>query len=476
MTMNRRVVASVDIGASGGRVIAAIFDQGHVTLDPIHRFPNGPVHLDGHLRWCITELFEQILVGLTALASKYPEVESIGITTWAVDYGLLDHSGHLIGQPISYRDDRTSAAVNRVHTLITQADLFALNGLQFLPFNTVYQLAEERQSPHWRKVAHVVLLPDLFAYWLTGVLRTEYTNATTTGLVSVQTGDWSADLLALLDIDPSLFPLIQQAGEPRGKLLSVIADRIGVPASTVVTTVGSHDTASAVVGIPAKTERVAYIVSGTWSLVGVELFGPILSPEAFDANFTNEGGVDGRTRFLRNVGGLWLLQESMRTWAEQGTPYELQSLLEEAARLPPGGSQVDVEDEAFITPGDMPTRIANAVAGWQHPRTPAHVVRCIIDSLAAAYGHAIHDVATISGHTIDEVHIVGGGSQNDLLCQLTADHVGVPVIAGPVEATAMGNALVQARAIGAVTGGLQDLRAMVADSIEFTKFKPRPRS
>jgi rhamnulokinase len=472
--VTRRVVAAIDIGASGGRVMAGIIDAGRVTLDPLHRFPNGPVELDGHFRWNVTALFEQVLDGLSLLAAKYPEVESIGIDTWAVDYGLLNTDGDLLAEPISYRDPRNVDAARRVHARHPHAALFEINGLQFLPFNTLYQLAAEQRQPLWKNARHVVLIPDLLAYWLTGQLRTEYTNATTTGLVDVATLRWSIHLIDRLRIPPSLLPPIEQPGSERGTLLPAIAQRVGMSFSTVVTSVGSHDTASAVVGVPAANPHFAYIASGTWSLVGVELAAPNVTKEALDANFTNEGGVDGRTRFLRNVGGLWLLQECLRSWADDGHPQNLHELLLHAGAIPTGGPQVDVDDNSFIAPGEMPARVEAALvaANQAPPETPAALTRCILDSLAAAYGRTVREASAISGQQVDVIHIVGGGSQNELLCQLTAVATGLPVVAGPVEATALGNVLVQARAIGAAHGELEDLRAMVVASTELTRYEP----
>jgi rhamnulokinase len=440
----------------------------------VHRFPNGVAEVDGHLRWNLTALFEQLLDGLTLLAAKYPDVESIGIDTWAVDYGLLDADGHLLAEPIAYRDTRTDAVIERVHALIPHDELFTTNGLQFLPFNTIYQLAAERAGALWPRVTHVVLLPDLLAYWLTGELRSELTNASTTGLLDIRTGRWSTSLLDRLDIRPAVLPTIEPPGTTRGRVLAGIAQRVGLRPSTVVTAVGSHDTASAVVAVPAARRDFAYIASGTWSLVGQELPAPVVTPAALAANFTNEGGVDGRTRFLRNVGGLWLLQESMRAWAEEGRPQDLQHLLADAEVLPAGGPQIDVDDTGFIAAGDMPARITAAVraAGSALPEGPAALTRCIHDSLAAAYARTLRDAAALSGRRIEVVHIVGGGSQNDLLCRLTAHATGLPVIAGPVEATTLGNVLVQARAIGAAPSTLEELRALVAASTELTRYEP----
>ena len=444
--------AAVDIGASGGRVMRGGVDGERVELEPVHRFANGIVELEGRQRWDLTRLHREVSAGL----EQIPDAESIGIDTWGVDYGLLDAGGKLLAEPVAYRDPRTDAVIADVHALVPPAELYELNGLQFLPFNTLYQLAAEMRAPPWKRAAHAVLLPDLFAYWLTGELRSEQTNASTTGLLDVRTRDWSGALLERLGIPPALFPPIQAPGQLRGT----------TPRGIAVTSVGSHDTASAVVGVPATSERFAYVACGTWSLVGVELEAPVLGEAARAANFTNECGVDGRTRFLRNVGGLWLLQECLRAWRRS----DLDALLATAAALPPGGPQVDVDDAAFIPSGRMPERIA-AAAG-RPSLSPAETVRCVLDSLAAAWARTVRRAAALSGRDVDVLHVVGGGSQNALLCQLTADAVGVPVLAGPVEATALGNVLVQARARGALPGSLEALRAWLAASTAPRRYEP----
>ena len=416
----------------------------------MHRFLNGVVERDGHLRWDLTHIHDEIVEGLQAV----PHAESIGIDTWGVDYGLLDEDGGLIAEPIAYRDDRTARVVDDVHARIPPEDLFAVNGLQFLPFNTIYQLAAELSLERAR---HALLIPDLLAYWLTGELRSEVTNASTTGILDVRTRTWSPSLMSRLGVPADLFPPLEAPGEVRGET------KDGVP----VVTVGSHDTASAVVGVPATTDRFAYIASGTWSLVGLELEAPVVTEAARSANFTNELGVDGRTRFLRNVGGLWLLQECMREWGRN----DLDVLLAEAARVGGGGPMIDVDDPAFIPPGAMPARV---LAAADAPTLePAAIVRCILESLAAGYARTVDQAAALSGTDVEVIHVVGGGSQNELLCQLTADATGRPVVAGPVEATALGNVLVQARTAGAVPDSLEAMRARIAESTPLRRYEPR---
>jgi len=474
--MSERVFAAVDLGASSGRVIAGVVERSEVALHPVHRFPNGAREVDGRLRWDFTGLYGEVLTGLARLAREFPRVESIGIDTWGVDYGLLDAGGALLAEPVSHRDWRTAAVIDDVHARIGREELYQINGLQFTPINTIYQLAAEQRDAFWSKAAHIVLLPDLLAYWLTGELRSEFTDASTTGLMDVRTGDWSPSLLDRLDIPARLLPPVERPGATRGPVRPDLCARLGLPPSTVVTTVGSHDTASAVVAVPATGRRFAYVSSGTWSLVGLELEAPLLTPAARKANFTNEGGVDRRTRFLRNLLGLWLLQESLRTWGERGRSDDLAALLTEAETLPAGGPLIDVADPAFLPPGDMPDRIAAAARArdGRAPSTPAETVRCIVESLAAGYAATVRRASALAGADVEVIHVVGGGSQNALLCRLTADAAGLPVTAGPVEATALGNVLVQARTRGAVPASLEAIRARLARSPAIRRFEPAP--
>ncbi len=474
MSRSGPVLAAVDIGASSGRVMAGRVEDGRVRLEPVHRFDNGAVLRDGHLRWNLTGLFEQVLVGLRALVERFGGAASIGVDTWAVDYGLLGEDGRLLAEPVAYRDHRTDGVAAQVHQRVDAARLYAVNGLQQLPFTTLYQLAAEQEGELWSRVRHAVLLPDLIAYWLSGELRTEVTNASTTGLLDARSRKFDPGLLEELGLSADLFPPLIQPGDMLGHVTPEVAERTGLDPATRLVAVGSHDTASAVVGVPAQDRRFAYVSSGTWSLVGVELEEPVLTPQSRAANFTNEGGVDGRIRYLRNVGGLWLLQESLRTWREQGHDLDADALLKEAAALPPDGPVVDVDDERFIAPGDLPGRVRAACArsGRQVPQEPAALVRCVLDSLAVAYARTVEQAAALSGAEVDVIHLVGGGSRNALLCQLTADLSGIPVLSGPVESTALGNVVVQARALGALKGDLEDLRAALRGGVNLRAYAP----
>ncbi|PYI67955.1 rhamnulokinase [Arthrobacter livingstonensis] len=495
--MTADLFVGIDIGASSGRVIVGRVGTGAVELDVVHRFPNGVVELEGALHWDFDGLFAEVLAGLgkaaERTAARGATIASIGIDTWAVDYGLVDDDGKLAGQPFSYRDGRGATQVARVHELIDPQRMYQATGLQHLPFNTIYQLAAET----YLAGRQALLIPDLLAFRLTGTRRTESTNASTTALLGAVAGEWAIEFLRALNLPADLFPPLVEPGETIGTLLPDIAVHTGLPGETKVVAVGSHDTASAVAAVPAADRNFAYISSGTWSLVGVELDAPVLTEASRLANFTNERGVDGTIRYLRNVGGLWLLSESMRTWAQEhqvmndarspaaqpGLPVpapavlSLQELLAAAGGEPAGGPLIDVDAEEFIAPGNMPARIiaAASATGGALASRPAAVVRCIMDSLAGAYARTVREASALSGQAVDVIHIVGGGSQNTLLCQLTANATGLPVVAGPVEATALGNILIQGRAAGAAPATLTALRAMVAASHPGVRYEPELR-
>ena len=462
-------VAAVDLGATSGRVILGHVSANELSIRPVARFPNTPVRtLDG-LHWNILELYRSVIAGLGAAVREEPTIASVGIDSWAVDYALI-RNGRMLGVPYHYRDDRNHPAVSTVHSIVSPAELYAANGLQHLPFNSVYQLEADRAAGLLDVADSLLLVPDLLAYWMTGRQVAERTNASTTGLVNIATGQWDESLLARLKLPRSLFPELVDAGTTIGPFLPEVAREIAIGAATTVTAVGSHDTASAVLAVPALTADFAYISCGTWGLVGVELEAPELSEAGRLANFTNEGGVDGTVRYLHNVMGLWLLSESVREWERAGAVISLPELLAAAAAVTAPVAVFDANDPRFLAPGGMPARIAEWCRdnGAAVPGSQAEFVRSIVESLASAFVDAVRTAASLSGKTVSVIHIVGGGSQNELLCQLVADRSGLPVQAGPVEATAIGNVLVQARAAGLVSGSRDSLRSLVAAS-----FPPR---
>jgi rhamnulokinase len=459
------VVAGVDLGASGGRVLVARVSSAGVALHEVSRFPNEPVLAGGTLYWDILRLYSSVASGLRDAAASFP-LASAGIDSWGVDYGLLDSSGALVGNPVHYRDQRTSG----VSIPVSAASLYAVTGIQHLPFNTIYQLAASAGTPSLAAASTLLLIPDLLAYWLTGAVGAEVTNASTTALLDVSSRSWAGAVMDQVGIPRGLFPPLRQPGDVIGPV------RV-LPGEVPLLAVGSHDTASAVAAVPAASEAFAYISSGTWSLAGLELSAPVLSEESRLANFTNEAGIDGTVRYLRNVTGLWLLQECLRCWGSSaGTADSLESLLASAAAVPPLRFVIDADDPVFLPPGDMPARIVSwlSARGLPAPSGPAEIIRCILDSLALAYRRALLAAQSLSGRHADVVHIVGGGSRNELLCQLTADAVGLPVVAGPAEATALGNVLVQARALGAAPVSLDGMRALLrgGGGIELRSYAP----
>jgi rhamnulokinase len=468
-------VAAVDLGASSGRVILVDVAPDRLVLHEVHRFANTPVERDGHLRWNIRDLYAGVVEGLRRAVREAPDLAGIGIDSWAVDYGLVDDHGLLLSDPMHYRDARTDGVVARVHERIGAAELYAVTGLQQQPFNTLTQLFSAHDDPDLLAAQRMLLIPDLMTYWLTGQVGAERTNASTTQMYDVTTRQWARHLLERLDLPGRILPELHDAGTIIGPLLADRQAELDSPDGLQVVAVGSHDTASAVVGVPAADRNFAYISSGTWSLVGVELDQPVLTSEAQAANFTNEDGVDGTIRFLRNVMGLWLLQESIRTWSAAGTPIDLADLLDRAAALPALRWVIDPDDPSLLAPGDLPERIAALCrqSGQQPPETPAEVTRTILDSLALAYRVSVRTAAELSGTDVEVIHVVGGGSSNALLCQLTADACGTPVLAGPIEAAAIGNALVQARALGAISGDLAALRSIIRTTQSAKRYEPR---
>lgn len=447
---------------------------GTLELEEAYRFANDPVALPDGLHWDVLRLHHEIIEGLRRAVRLDSSIGSVAVDGWGVDYGLLDPAGRLLGNPYHYRDVRTALGVERVHAVVPRDRLYEITGTQFMPINTIYQLAAALGTAELEHASRLLLMPDLIGYWLSGCAEAEATNASTTGLFDPVAGAWAIDLIRKLGLPTAILPDLVHAGDSLGPIRPEVIADTGLARDAVLTAVGSHDTASAVVGVPADDERFAYVSCGTWALVGVELAAPILGAASQQGNFTNELGVDGRIRYLRNVMGLWLLQESVRAWEREGGRVDLAELLAAAAEMPRGGSVVDLDDPAFLPPGDMPGRIEAQCRATDQPipdSRPA-LVRCILDSLALAFGSAIDDARRLSGLDIACVHIVGGGSRNDLLCQLTADACHLPVIAGPVEATALGNVLVQARAQGLIRGDLAALRSVVRATQTLRRFEP----
>lgn len=465
---------AIDIGASSGRVILGRWDGTRFTLEEIHRFPNGMIERDGHLFWDVNRLWHEVQHGLCTYARHEPSSRliSIGVDTWAVDYGLIDEAGNLIGDPFAYRDARNEGMAERVDAIIPPTELYERTGLQRLPFNTLYQVYAERQGDRLPRAATMLLIPDLFHYWLTGKRVAEYTNASTTMFLDARRRVWATDLLERLGIPTHLLPPLVMPGTPLGPLVLELREALGLPGNITVVAVGTHDTASAVAAVPHLDAQSAYISSGTWSLVGVEHSEPLINEAARRLNVTNEGGVYGTIRLLKNVSGLWLLQECQRCWQADGLNLSWDEIIAQAAAAPAGRSYIDPDAPEFLAVGDMPARIREYCRrnGQPVPETVGEIARCCLDSLALRYREVIDALADLTGQPITTVRIVGGGSQNTLLCQLTADLCRRPVVAGPTEGTALGNILVQAIAMGYLPD-LATARQVAAASVSQTTYR-----
>lgn len=465
---------AIDLGAESGRGVVGAFEDGRLRVEEVHRFPNVGVSLGPSLHWNVYALWEEVREAIRRATAAGP-LASIGVDTWGVDYGLLAEDGTLIGLPHTYRDPRTEGAIESVTRTVSRHELYRRTGIQVLPFNTIFQLhAMVRRSPLAGALASDLLfVPDLFHFWLTGRRATEFTFATTSQLYNPTSGGWDERLLEVAGVRPSLMQEIVLPGTPLGPLTREVRAQTGCTAPVVA--VGTHDTASAVAAVPAVDSRFAYISSGTWSLVGAEVPAPVLSEAAERANFTNEGGVYGTFRLLRNVTGLWLVQGCRRRWGMEGREAYAR-LTEAAAGAEPLAAMVDPDDPAFFNPPDMVAALERRLAetGQRAPSTQGGLVRCVLESLALKYRQVLETLAGIRGEQAAVVHIVGGGSNNGLLCQFTADATGLPVVAGPAEGTAIGNILVQAIAAGAI-GSLDEARAVVRGSFEPARYEPRDR-
>jgi len=459
--------AAVDLGAESGRVVLGRLEGGRVELEEVHRFENRPVRLPDGLRWNLLALFAEALRGLCMAAERTP-LKGIGVDSWGVDYALLDGENRVLGLPFHYRDPRAEGMVEAAHALIDRDELYAVTGIQTMPINTIFQLLADRGTPALAAAQRIALVPDLFNLWLTGRLVNESTIASTTGLLDARAGRWARGVIERLGLPAA--PFAGDPVEPGTTLGPALAHHEGI-GGVPVHVVAAHDTASAFAAAPLADPDAAILSSGTWSLLGLELDTPRLGARAAGFNLTNERGIEGTIRLLRNVMGLWLLQECRRDW--DGPDYDELHRLAEAA--PADVPLFDPDDDGFIAPGGMPERIAAAcrAAGQPAPDGQGEMVRSILTSLACKYRLVLERLERMSGRDVDVVHVIGGGSQSGLLCRLTADVLGRPVLAGPVEATALGNVLVQARATGEL-GSLEELRAAAAASAAPVRYEPGP--
>ncbi len=453
-------ILAVDLGASSGRTIVGEVDGGGIRLQETHRFENGMVEVGGTKRWDVDRLLDEVKRGIAASG----RLDSIGIDTWGVDYGLVDAEGRLLEQPYAYRDARHATAIPEVYAVVPKRDLYRRTGMQELPFNTVFQLvAERRERPDLHeRAARMLMMPELLTYLLTGRMVSEYSISSTTGLLDARARDWDRDLIEALGLPQRFFGPIEMPGAAAGEYEGAA---VFCPAM--------HDTASAVAAVPAvEPGPWAYLSSGTWSLIGAELAEPILSDAAADADFTNEGGVDGRIRFLKNINGLWLVQECRRIWAERGRPMEF-SEIAAAAEASDYSATIDPNDPRYLAPENMVEEILADLRsrGEPLPETEGDLARCCYLSLAQAYRRELRRLEEVTGTRFQRLHIVGGGCRAELLNRLTAEAVGIPVYVGPAEATAIGNLCVQARALG-VFADLGEARRAVAEAFPVRIYEP----
>ncbi|MCW2952412.1 MAG: Carbohydrate kinase, FGGY-like protein [Conexibacter sp.] len=470
----RRYVA-IDLGAESGRVILGTLRGARVELEEMHRFANAPVRLPDGLHTDVVRIYAEVLVGLQRAASATGgRVDGIGIDAWGVDFGLLDGDGCLLGIPFHYRDSRTEGMVERLVELAGREEVYETTGIGFNQINTVCQLLAMQGTPALAASETLLLTADLIGYWLTGQRRAERTAASTTQLLDARTGAWAWKLIDRLGLDRRLFPPIAETASIRGPLLAGVAADCGLDPGTELVAVGQHDTASAVAAVPATSDAFAYISSGTWSLVGIETDEPVTDATALAMNLTNERGVPDTVRLMTNVMGLWLVQECRRAWNREGRDLGYGDLAQLATASASGGPLVDPDHPTFLSRGSMPARIAALclARGQAAPDSPGATVRCVLESLACKYRLALERVEHAVGRRSEVVHVVGGGSRNVLLCQLTADVLGRVVHAGPVEATALGNVLTQALARGHIAS-LQELRVVAASSAQTVAYEPR---
>ena len=482
MTTPQNYVA-LDLGASNGRAVVGRLAGGRLTLHEVHRFDNGPVALPGapcgpdvSLFWDILNLFSQVKTGIAKARAAFPEqLASVGLDTWGVDYGLLDSARQLLGNPYHYRDSRTSGIFSRAFQRVTREEVFEATGIQFIEFNTLFQLlaAAECDAPGLKSAQTLLMIPDLLNYWLTGEMVSERTIASTSQMLDMRTGEWSRALLGRMGLPSQILPSLVDPGTRLGRLLPHVAEETGASELTVIAP-GCHDTASAVAAVPAVGSEHAYLSSGTWSLLGAELKEPVISPRALEFNFTNEGGVCGTIRLLRNISGLWAIQECRRVWAAEGSQLSWDEITRLAAAAPAFTATIDVDAPEFMRPGNMPELIrAHCKAtGQRVPEDRGTVARVVFESLALKYRWTLESLDQVMGRRAKTLHIVGGGSRNRLLNQFAANSTGRPVVAGPVEATAIGNLLMQMLAMGAVSS-LEEGRAVVRDSFDAESFEPR---
>ncbi|GAK38301.1 rhamnulokinase [Paenibacillus urinalis] len=467
-------ILAYDLGASSGRAVLGLLSDSRIHIKEIHRFSNDPVMAGEHLHWDILRLLHELKQGMLKVKLQGEKITSIGIDSWAVDYGLLNQNGELLGNPYHYRDKRTDGVMEEVTAKIPAEHIFRKTGIQFLPFNTIYQLAAlKRQNSYMLKeAAHFLMIPDLLRFFLTGEKFNEFTNATTTQLFNPRTGDWDTELLYRIGVPEEWFGKVLTPGSDAGELRPSIMQELGIPSVRFVA-VAEHDTGSAVAAVPATTRSFAYLSCGTWSLMGTEVEAPVINETSQQLNFTNEGGANHTYRLLKNIMGLWIFQETLREFKRAGKAYSYDEILTLAQEAKPFQHFIDPDDPSFLPAGTMTDRLEDYLirTGQGLPQSDGEIVRCILESLALKYRHVLDMTEQVSGQQFDGLHMVGGGINNKLLCAWTASAIGKPVYAGPVEASAIGNLVVQWMNQG-IFKSAAEARAVIRDSFPVLTYEP----
>ncbi|MEA4831183.1 MAG: rhamnulokinase family protein [Oscillospiraceae bacterium] len=469
-------VLAFDFGASSGRAVVAEFDGEKIVLNEIHRFSNDPVQLGDTLFWDTPRQIFEIKQGLMKLASSGIETDSLGIDTWGVDFGLIGEDGRMLENPVHYRDRRTSGMKDELFKIITREKIYELTGIQFMEINTIYQLfALVKKRPALiSRAKRLLLIPDLFNYFLTGIMNTELSMASTTQLLDANKKEYSPEILNALGISAELFPPVTDCGFILGGISDDVAAEVGLKGKKIkVISVAAHDTQSAVISVPAAESGFAYISSGTWSLIGTELVAPLINETTLAYNFTNELSACGTVNFLKNVTGLWLIQESRRAWRREGSEYSYSQLENLALKAEPFVSFIDPDDPAFATPGDIPGRVREFCSrtGQHIPETTGDIMRCIYESLALKYRYVLENLESCTGKRFEKLYVVGGGTKDTLLCAMTASACGIPVLSGPTEATVYGNTVIQLIALGKISS-LTEARGVIARSEPIKEYYP----
>jgi len=464
-----------DLGASSGRAMLGTLTNGKIVLTEVHRFPNQMIKVNGHYYWNIFNIFNELKTGLKKCIKEHNiQPQSVGVDTWGVDIALLDREGMIIGLPNAYRDSRTDTAMEDFYKIIPRDELYKMTGIQFMQFNTLFQLYSMARdnSPQMEIVEDILFTPDALNYLFSGIKKNEYSIASTSQLLKPGKPEYEKKLFEAMNLNAKLMQEIVLPGTILGKISADIAKETGSEEIPVVA-VASHDTASAVASVPAKGKNWAYISSGTWSLMGIETDKPLISDEILKLNYTNEGGVEGTTRFLKNIMGLWLLQECRRNWLAE-REYSWPEMVDISMKAEPFKCLVDPDDISFLNPENMPEAIKDFCrkTGQPVPESHGQIIRCIFESLALKYRLVLEQIQNVSPDIIEKIHIIGGGANNELLCQYASNATGLPVLAGPTEATAIGNIMMQAKALGVVES-LDKMREMIKESIEVKSYNPQ---